>query len=144
MTYATPRDVAEELRGSTSVSAVEEIQWQKWLDRVERTIHNGFKARGYDLDTQVAADNPTVADVIDVEVAAVIRKVWQMRAAEAVTPGTSRTQSRTVDDATISNTDRNDSRVSLDYDPLAPTDAEWTSLLPVKPKRSRVFSVMPI
>ena len=139
MTYATPSDVAEELRGSTTVSDVETVQWQKWLDRIERDIRRGFKRSGYDLDTQVLAEDPTEAEVIDVEVAAVIRKYWQTKAAMEIAPGTSRTVS--IDDGSITN--RNDSRASLDYDALALTDPEWTSLLPAKPKRARAFSVMP-
>lgn len=139
MTYATPEDVAEELRGSTTVSAVEEVQWQKWLDRIERDIRRGFKRNGYDLDAQVLAEDPTEAEVVDVEVAAVIRKYWMVKGVEKVAPGTS--QTRTVDDASV--TDRNDGRSTLTYDPLALTDPEWSSLLPTTPKRARVFSVMP-
>lgn len=139
MTYATPSDVAEDLRGSTSYSDAEGVQWQRWLDRVERNIRRGFKSHGFDLDTQVAADDPTAAEVVDAEVAAVVRKHWQMRAANEVVPGTSRTVS--IDDGSITN--RNDSRTNVDYDPLGLTDAEWTALLPRKPKRARAFSVMP-
>lgn len=139
MTYATPEDVAKELRGSTTVSAVEEVQWQTWLDRIERDIRRGFKRNGFDLETQITADDPTEAEVVDVEVAAVIRKYWSVKGFERVAPGTS--QTRTVDDASV--TDRNDGRSTLTYDPMALTDREWVDLLPSKPKRARAFSVMP-
>lgn len=126
MTYATPADVAVALRGSTSYNTAEGIQWQSWLDRVERSIERRFKRANLVLADQVALEDPSAADVSDVEVEAVVRKVWNVKAAELVVPGTSKT--RTVDDASV--TDRNDSRTTIDYDPLSLTDAEWDTLLP--------------
>lgn len=126
MTYATPTDVAKEMRGSTSVSATEAVQWPIWLESVERTIRRRFKRAGYELDEQVGEGDPLAADVVDVEVAAVIRKIGLVETNQSIRPGMSRT--RSVDDASI--TDRNDGRIDPDYDPLALTDAEWASLLP--------------
>ena len=122
MTYASPYDVAAELRGTTSVSSTEQVQWQRWLDRVERSIEGRFRRQGLDLGAQTFANDPEVGAVADVEVAAVIRKID----ASKLTPGTSQTVS--VDDGSVTN--RNDLKPSDGYDPLALTDAEWNELLP--------------
>lgn len=126
MTYATPGDVAVELNGSTSFTPAQELQWQSWLDRVERAIHRRFKRAGLDLDAQVALDDPTVDDVIDIQVTVVARKARIVKAESEMAPGRSRT--RTVDDGSI--TDRNDGRMATDYDPLDLLDGEWARLLP--------------
>ena len=122
MTYATPQDVAVELRGSTSVSPAEEVQWQAWLDRVEHSIEARFRRQGLDLSAQASVCDPDGGTVGDVEVAAVVRKVD----ASKMAPGTSQTV--TVDDGSVTN--RNDFKPSDGYDPLAVTDSEWALLLP--------------
>lgn len=126
MTYAAPADVAVELTGSTSFTAEQGLQWQSWLDRVERAIHRRFKRAGLDLAAQVALDDPTADDVIDVEVTVVARKARIAQAESEMAPGRSRT--RSVDDGSI--TDRNDGRMAVDYDPLDLLDGEWGRLLP--------------
>lgn len=119
MTYAAPSDVAKELRGSTSVSDAEGVQWQAWLDRVERAINRGFTRAGLDLATQVGLNDPTADDVRDVEVAAVIRKSQNPMWGE-----TSVTKS--IDDGSITRR-----REGGDGDdPLALISSEWNSLLP--------------
>lgn len=137
MTYATPTDIARAYRGSTEVGATENVQWQEWLDIVERSIARRFKANGYDLATQVVAENPDIEDVIDVEVSAVIRKIQN-----PVWGRTSSTVNRQVDDASISHTDRIEGG-GYSGDPLALLDTEWAALLPTKPRRARAFSIMP-
>lgn len=127
MTFATPDQVAVELGRSTdSITDTERIQWQSWLDRVERAIYRRFKRSGLDLDAQIALGDPTAEDVADVEVAAVARKFRVSEAASKIAPGTSRT--RSIDDGSI--TDRNDSRIDSGYEPLDLLDDEWASLLP--------------
>lgn len=126
MTYATPADVAVALRGSTSFSTEEGVQWQAWLDTVERAIVRRFRRAGLDLFAQTVLEDPTAEDVADVEVDAVIRKHWHMKASAETLPGTSRTVS--IDDGSVTN--RNDGRAVADYNPLALTDDEWDSLLP--------------
>lgn len=132
MTYATPEDVARELRGSTSVTTEEEIQWQAWLDRVERAIERAFRRRGMDLAEQVALEDPVAGDVADVEVAAVIRKIQNPTWGR-----TSRTLTRQVDDSSISDTERSDGI----GDPLNVTGDELAQLLPAVD--ARVFSFAP-
>lgn len=118
MSYATSNDVARELRGSTSLSSEEGVQWQAWIDRVEREIERRFRRVGLDLADQVALGDPLLVDVIDVEVAAAIRKIDNPRGLTSST--------RSIDDASI--TDRWDHQDAAD--PLALTDAEWAMLLP--------------
>lgn len=133
MTYATPEDVAKDLRGSTSVTAEETLQWQVWLERVERTIRRGFARAGLDLTEQVVIGDPTAHDVMDVEVSAVIRKIQNPKWGE-----TSSTVS--VDDGSI--TRRREGGDGSD--PLGLLPDEWATLLPGnRGKRPRAFSVMP-
>ncbi|VXC08559.1 Gp19/Gp15/Gp42 family protein [Aeromicrobium sp. 9AM] len=134
MAYASASDVEVEL-GRPAVSAAETAQWEAWLERVERAIRRRFTREGYDLDVQVALDAPTEEDVIDVEVARVVDKI------NNPTSSTSTTTTRSVDDASISNTTR---REGVDTgEALTITDAEWVSLLPVRPRRSKAFSILP-
>lgn len=121
MTYATPTDVAKELRGSTSVSDVEAIQWQAWLDRVERAIESRFARLSLSLADQTGLGNPSAALVADIEVAVVARRIN----GSPLAPGTSRTVS--VDDGSV--TDRNDRGDSREA--LMLTDDEWSQLLPL-------------
>jgi predicted NBD/HSP70 family sugar kinase len=132
MTYATPDDVALDLRGSASVTSAEDAQWQAWLDRVERAIQRAFTRAGYVLDDQVVLDAPREVDVIDVEVAAVVRKIQNPNPAQT-------SMTRTIDDAQI--TTRNESGVTAN--PLDLTDAELAALLPSGRQRAQVFSVLP-
>lgn len=133
MTYATPTDVAAELRGSTNVTDAEQIQWQRWLDRVERAIDARFARIGLNLATQVSVGNPTGDVVADVEVAAVVRRINS----PTMAVGASRTV--TVDDGSV--TTRNDLRPSDGYDPLALTDSELELLLPAS--QPEAFSTRP-
>lgn len=122
MTYATPGNVATSLRGTSSVSDTEFMQWQAWLDKVERSITRAFRRAGLDLDAQVALGEPTDEDVVDVEVAAVVRKVQNPTWGQ-----TSQTQSRTIDDAMASITTRAENSTG---DPLELLSSELAALLP--------------
>lgn len=116
MSYASPSDVAVEL-GRPAASADETAQWQAWLDRVERSIERAFRKAGLVFADQVDLDDPTVADVVDVEVAAVIRRIDMPK------PG--RTSiTRSIDDASTTE------RWEGEYYGLDLTADEWDSLLP--------------
>lgn len=134
MAYATASDVETEL-GRSASSPAETAQWEAWLERVERAIRRRFTREGYDLDAQVALDAPSESDVVDVEVARVVDKV------NHPTSSTSTTTTRSIDDASISNTTRREGVETGEA--LTITDAEWLSLLPVKPRRSKAFSILP-
>lgn len=118
MAYAQTSDVEAEL-GRPASSVAEEAQWQAWLDRVERAIERGFRRSGLVLDDQLALDDPTVEDVIDVEVGAVIRKI------QAPNWGVTST-TRTIDDASV--TDRREGGTV--GDPLELNGDDWAALLP--------------
>lgn len=120
MTYANPQDVAAELRGSTSVSDAEAIQWQAWLDRVSRKIVAGFRRAGLDLDEQISLGDPTGDDVVDVEVAAVIRKIQNPNWGETST-------TKSIDDGSIT---RRREGADPGIDPLDLLPSEWATLLP--------------
>lgn len=130
MAYATAADVEIEI-GRPASSTAETAQWEAWLERVERTIRRRFTRAGYDLDDQVAMNEPSEADVIDVEVARVVDK--------ANNPSGYTSTTRSIDDASV--TTRREGVESGDG--LTITDAEWESLLPTPPKRARAFSIMP-
>lgn len=134
MAYATASDVEVEL-GRSATSSAETAQWEAWLERVERAIRRRFTREGYDLDAQVILDAPSEADVIDVEVARVVDKI------NNPTTSTSTTTTRSVDDASVSNTTRREGVETGEA--LTITDDEWTSLLPVPPQRAKAFSIMP-
>lgn len=118
MSYATTQDVAAAL-GRPSSSTDETAQWQWWLDAVERSIERAFRRAELTLGDQLALDDPTVADLVDVEVAAVVRKVQNPTWGHTST-------TRSIDDASI--TTRNEGGDS--GDPLSLTDDEWNALLP--------------
>lgn len=128
-TYALPADVAKELRGTTTVTAEEGVQWQAWLDRVERSIQRAFARAGLDLAQQVALGDPTADDVKDVEIAAVIRKIHNPAGFSSTT--------HSLDDGSV--TTRRD--YAADGDPLALTDADLEALLP--DTASSAFSTRP-
>jgi hypothetical protein len=130
MSYADPSDVAVELgRPADSVTEAESAQWQVWLDRVERAIARGFRRAGLVLADQVALNDPAEDDVMDVEIAAVVRRIeWAQREGRTST-------TRSVDDASV--TDRWES----DSEGLVLTSDEWDALLPTT--RSDAFSTRP-
>lgn len=131
MAYADETDVQTEL-GRPPRDDAEKDQWLAWLARVERAIERAFRRAGYNLATQVALGNPTEQDVIDAEVAAVIRRIQN--------PNYQQTSvTRSLDDGSV--TYRNES--GRDGDPLDLTDAELGNLLPSGRKRARAYSVMP-
>lgn len=131
MTYAIPDDVAVQLgRPIDSVTATERAQWQAWLDKVERSIRRAFKKAGFELDEQINAGEVSPADVGDVEVAAVIRKIDNPKWGE-----TSYTKS--VDDASV--TTRREG--AGESDPLALLDVELGDLIPRR--QSGAFSTRP-
>ena len=134
MAYATASDVEVEL-GRSATSAAETAQWEAWLDRVERAIRRRFTREGYDLDEQISLDAPSESDVIDVEVARVVDKI------NNPTSSTSTTTTRSVDDASVSNTTRREGVETGEA--LTITDDEWASLLPVAPQRAKAFSILP-
>lgn len=121
MAYATPEDVAKELRGSTSVSDVEAVQWQTWLDRVRRSIERGFTRAGLNLDDQINLGTPTEADVNDVMISAVLRKIANPKWGESST-------TVTIDDGQL--TRRYEGATG---DPLVLLAEDWTALLPGSP-----------
>lgn len=139
MAYANYEDVAAELgRAADSVTPQEIAQWDRWLGRVERAIERAFRRSGYVLSEQIAASDPTEADVVDVEAAAVARKVqnptWGV---------TSTTVSHQIDDGSGSQTFRNEGAGAY-ADPLELLDSELASLLPSgRPGTTSAFSVMP-
>lgn len=130
MTYATTAQVAIELgRLPESVSETETVQWQQWLDRVERSISTRFVRAGLDLDAQVILGNPDADSVADVEIAAVVRKI------ENPSGDTSTTIS--IDDGSVTRRKEGAGTVvGLDL-----TDAEWALLLPAS--SSGAYSVTP-
>jgi hypothetical protein len=133
MAYADATDVAVELgRPTSSVSDEETAQWGAWLARVERTIERGFRRAGLTLDEQIGLGDPLAADVRDVEVAAVVRKVQNPTWGEDST-------TRSVDDMAVTLRRKGDGTT----DPLALLDDEWAALLPSQPNRARAFSLMP-
>jgi hypothetical protein len=131
MAYATAADVAVEL-GRSATSAEEGEQWDAWLARVERAIIRGFRRAGLVLDIQVGLGEPTAEEVRDVMVAAVVRKIQNPTWGET-------SYTRSVDDASV--TTRREGGDG--GDPLNLSDFEWSSLLPVKPRRSQAFSILP-
>jgi hypothetical protein len=131
MSYAATSDVVAAL-GRPSASTAETTQWETWLDRVERAIIRAFRRAGLDLDEQIALDEPTVQDVVDVEVAAVIRKI------QNPTWGVTST-TRSIDDASVTNRREGGG----DSDPLELTDGELTALLPAGRTKARAFSILP-
>lgn len=123
MTYAIPDDVAVQLgRPIDSITLTERAQWQAWLDKVERSIRRVFKKVGLELDEQINLGEVDVKDVVDVEVAAVIRKIDNPKSVESTTT------TRSADDASISNTERR--KVGTSGDPLSLLDEEIDDLLP--------------
>ena len=135
MPYATPTDVAKAYRGSTTFSSTEGVQWTVWIEIVEGNVARAFRRAGLDLDAQVAAGDPTIGDVKNVIVAAVVRKIQNPRWGE-----TSRTVSHTIDDGSGSETSRSEGSSSLS-DPLALLDSELDGLLPHG--ESAAFSTRP-
>lgn len=129
MSYATSADVAVQL-GRSASSPAEGDQWDAWLATVERSIRRHFTRAGFDLDTQVGLGEPTAAEVTDVEVAAVIRKIQNPTWGE-----TSYTKS--LDDGSV--TRRREG--ASDADPLDLFDSDLSKLLPVR--RSNAFSTRP-
>lgn len=130
MSYGTTTQVATELgRLPESVTATETVQWQQWLDRVERTISARFSRSGLVLSDQVAAGDPVAESVADVEIAAVVRKI------ENPAGDTSTTIS--IDDGSVTRRKEGAGTVvGLDL-----TDAEWALLLPSS--ATGAFSVRP-
>lgn len=135
MTYAKPTDIAKALRGSTSVSDEEAVQWQEWLDIVERAIERAFRRVNLVLAEQVGLGDPTEEDVRDAEVAVVIRKIQN-----PVWGQTSKTESHQVDDGSRSFTTRNDYPGAY-VDPLKLTSADLSTLIPSGP--GGAFSIRP-
>jgi len=129
VSYAQASDVEVEL-GRPASSATETAQWEAWLSRVERSIERAFRRSELVFEDQVALDDPTVGDIVDVEVAAVIRKIQNPQ--WGVTSTT-----RSIDDASI--TDRREGGDG--GDPLDLTDYEWNALLPGS--ESEAFSTRP-
>ena len=120
MAYAQTTDVETEL-GRPASSAAETDQWQAWLDRVERSIERAFRSAGLVFEDEIVGDDGlTVANVVDVEVSAVLRKI--QNPSWGVTSTT-----RSIDDASI--TTRREG-VGGEDDPLALTPGEWRILLP--------------
>lgn len=113
MTYASPQDVADELGRPIPTDPVEIAQITRWLGRAENMI----RGRIPDLDTQ-ATDAAFAALVVDVEAAAVARRVQNPEGLRSVT--------KTIDDGTM--TKVRDQVLSDGQ--LRILDEEWDLLLP--------------
>lgn len=134
-TYATFDDVAVELGRSASTLTNPEIaQWQAWLERVERSIRTGFKRRGFDLAQAILDGHTEIADLRDVEITAVARRVRS----EDLLGLTSVTKS--IDDVSI--TERRDG-ADLDTDMLELTTKEWERILPNASTLAGAFTISP-
>ncbi|HLR97651.1 MAG TPA: Gp19/Gp15/Gp42 family protein [Jiangellaceae bacterium] len=132
MTYGTVEQVATELgRSPSSITDTERLQWQQWLDQVERTIEGRFRRVGLDLAAQVALGDPEAETVADVEVAVVARKVRNPEGTTSTTVS--------VDDGSV--TKRREGSKIDDLGYLRLTDWEWDTLLPAG--RSDAWSTRP-
>lgn len=127
MTYASVSDVEVEL-GRAASSTEEAMQWDAWLERVERSIVRRFTRAGLVLADQVMLSDPSAGDIKDVEVAAVIRKIQNPTGVTSVT--------RSVDDASVTTRREGTSDTGLDL-----SDSEWDLLLPFGD--SEAFSTRP-
>ena len=116
MPYATPQDVADELGRSIPTDPVEIAQITRWLGRAENMI----RGRIPDLDTRAAdpAFAAFAALVVDVEAAAVARRVQNPEGLRSVT--------KTIDDGTM--TKVRDQVLSDGQ--MRILDEEWDLLLP--------------
>ena len=132
MAWAQATDVEAQL-GRSASSGAETNQWGAWLEVVDRRIRRAFTLAGFNLDDEIADDAPLMDNVIDVEVAAVIRKIQNPE--WGVTSTT-----RSIDDASI--TKRREGSTG-DRDPLALTRDELANLIPTGRKRAKAFSILP-
>ena len=115
-TYADVTDVATRL--GRPISTAEEIaQVSAWLEDVEATIVARFLRAGLVLADQIALDDPSLATVVRIESAAVIRKMENPTGITSVT--------RSIDDASV--TERREGATTSS---LGLLDAEWQDLLP--------------
>ena len=126
-TYAQLNDVSKRL-GRPITDANEIAQVEAWLTDVEAIIAGRFTRSGLILADQVALDNPSVATLIRVEAATVIRKMSNPTGLTSVT--------RSVDDASV--TERRDGATASD---LGLLNEEWEQLLP--DSTSGAFSTRP-
>lgn len=132
MTYGTVEQVAVELgRSPSSITDTEQVQWQQWLDQVERTIEGRFRRMGMTLAEQVLLNDPDAETVADVEVAVVARKVRNPEGTTSTTVS--------VDDGSV--TKRREGSKIDDLGYLRLTDWEWDTLLPAG--RSDAWSTRP-
>lgn len=114
MTYANVSDVAAELGRSTPTDPNIVAQWERWLTRVENII----LARIPDLADRIAAGEISAPLVVDLEAAAVARKVLNPEGLRQIT--------RAIDDGSVTKTvDQTRSAGALDL-----TEEEWALLLP--------------
>jgi hypothetical protein len=138
MTYASVEDVAKAVgRSIDSVTQVERDQWDYWLSVVERSIGAAFRKANLNLTVAIAAGSPSPDDVADVEVAAVVRKVQNPTWGQ-----TSRTISHAIDDASGTETSRNEGAGAY-KDPLnlLPEELDW--LLPGIEPDPTAYTVRP-
>ena len=127
MAYAVLNDVAVRL-GRPIIKAEEIAQVGAWLTDIESVIVARFTRAGLILAAQVALDNPSIATLIRVEAATVIRKMSNPTGLTSVT--------RSVDDASV--TERRDGATASG---LGLLDEEWEQLLP--DSTSGAFSTRP-
>lgn len=114
MTYADVSDVAAELGRSTPTDPNTIAQWERWLTRVENII----LARIPDLATRITDGEISEALVVDLEAAAVARKVLNPEGLRQIT--------KAIDDGSVTKTvDQARSAGNLDL-----TAEEWALLLP--------------
>lgn len=125
MTYATVDDVAAELGRPTPTDDVTVSQWTRWLQRAE----NKIRGRIPDLAARVATEPSLEGRVVDVESAAVARKV--------LNPEGLRQSTRAIDDGSITkvvDSSRSVGEVTI-------LDSEWADLIPGD--SSAAFSTRP-
>lgn len=116
MTYANITDVVKRL-GRPISEAAEIAQVNAWLEDIVAIITAAFARAGLDLAAQVALGDPSLATVVRIESAAVIRKMQNPDGITSIT--------RSIDDASI--TERREGAVVNGADILAD---EWRDLLP--------------
>lgn len=128
-TYAILEDVRKRL-GRPIAGTAESDQITILLADVLDQLRNGFANRGFNLDAQVAANDPTLDTVKRIQAWAVVHKVVNFNASGL----TSVTKS--IDDGSI--TERREGKDTL----VGPfTDEDWAELLPTA--TGKAFSIRP-
>lgn len=129
-TYAIIEDVRTRL-GRPIASTAETDQITVLLADVLDQLRNGFAARGFNLDAQVAANDPTLDTVKRIQAWAVVRKVIGFN------PTGLTSVTKSIDDGSI--TERREGKDTTLLGPF--TDEDWAELLPTATVKA--FSIRP-